>query len=179
MELVLHNGGSSSSSEVLISKKGQRSGMYWSLRPLAIFIKILTGVRITLNNRSSFCVKWILLTYSLLMIMSNMSVQYISYKWETFTSGTDSRRFGTSRQQQDSNTSGDRKIVEMISSAQIILVHLTFFILQFSRHWEELWKIVKEVEECIDLDSNFYKWCRKMITIGCMFPFLVINSHKY
>lgn len=179
MSLVLHNG-SSSSSDVLISKKGQRSGMYWSLRPLAIFIKVLTGVRIHLNNRSNIFVKWILLTYSLLMIMSNMGVQYISYRWESFTSGVETVRGRANiprpSSPEASTTHGDRKIVEMISSAQIILVHLTFFILQFSRHWEDLWKIVKEVEDCIDLDSNFYKWCRKMVTIACMFPFLVINS---
>lgn len=107
------------------------------------------------------------------MVVFNLSTQYITYRLESFTTTID-LELGRRKDKNDN----DRNIFEIISSVQIMVVHLIFFNLQFSEYWGKFWETVKQVNNSIGPDRDFYKWCRKIVLTGCIFPFLVIELLK-
>jgi len=147
----------------------------WSLKPITVFIRILSGVTIPLGKPHSMLFKLVFVAYGFCTIGSNITTQIVGYMWDSqltiknANAGKTTLRSATTERL-------DRSFVVIISSIQTISIHILFFGIQFTKKWQLLWFTARELEKQFHPDMSLFRLYRKSVLIACIIPFLVIQQ---
>jgi len=156
------------------SPERSNKSLEWSLKPISVFLRILSGVVIPLGKPHSMFYKLVFVAYGFCTIGSNITNQIVNYMWDSHLSNKNAKlnkNFG-----QSSVTEGlDRGLVDIISSTQTIVMHILFFGIQFTKGWQLLWLTARQLEKQFQPDMSLFRLYRKSALIACIIPFLVIQ----
>ena len=161
--------------------KAKIRNLEWSLAPLSRLLMLTTGIETHLRPGKMYrkC-RWLLILFCTLTIVSNFGSFLINYSLNGFLNHRKDTSYETKqyKKEEDVSNSKERRWVEIFSSILPILVHLSLYFIQFTKSWRGLWCCIKDIEEQLQLGTNFWRKYRKFIFTACVIPFLVRSKMK-
>ena len=150
----------------------------WSFRPISLAMKLMSGIELFCADSGARYRKWLLRFYSGLMLVINACINFFYFATDVQdevtlmrSASNDTQRTTIANDDQSRTNALSLAIGSLNAFVYYLGIHLSFFLTTLSVKWRSLRAILMEIEQKMNLETNFFckvRWvafCELFITI--------------